>query len=276
MGEGVAPQAPRLELAREPAPTISQRDSTGACGNALSPSDFGETPCAVATCRCVVTWDDISRVHQEYIDNQKPMSLEPDHVGWHAIFDGFQPAALWSRDCQFPDLRPRARVNVAGGLIRNATFAACLSELRDAIDGYWERLAAVGADAGILPRWPLVVPDEATGVVEVCLGAKLVRKHEAMATFEEVGKLRERSEREGMHIGLPPTAVVLGIQHLNIHKDGDEFVRRTKWYKYCLLLQAQKSEDLEPPGWFALRMESDPQVADRIAGFSTTLSTTST
>ncbi len=48
---------------------------------------FGESPPDVATCRCIVTWDDVSRVHQEYLENGKHLSLEPDHVGWHAIFD---------------------------------------------------------------------------------------------------------------------------------------------------------------------------------------------
>jgi hypothetical protein len=48
---------------------------------------FGEEPPAVATCRCIVTWDDVSRAHQEYLDNGKNISLEPDHVGWHAIVD---------------------------------------------------------------------------------------------------------------------------------------------------------------------------------------------
>ncbi len=48
---------------------------------------FGDTPPAVATCRCIVTWDDVSRAHQEYLENSKPISLEPDHVGWHALFD---------------------------------------------------------------------------------------------------------------------------------------------------------------------------------------------
>lgn len=49
---------------------------------------FSEAPPAVATCRCIVTWDGISLAHQEYLDNGKSISLEPDHVGWHAIFDG--------------------------------------------------------------------------------------------------------------------------------------------------------------------------------------------
>ena len=59
---------------------------------------FGETPPAVATCKCIVTWDDVSRAHQEYLDNAKPMSLEPDHVGWHALNDGFDPAQLFRSD----------------------------------------------------------------------------------------------------------------------------------------------------------------------------------
>jgi hypothetical protein len=49
---------------------------------------FNESPAAVATCRCIVTWDAVSRAHQEYVANSKPLPLEPDHVGWHAIFDG--------------------------------------------------------------------------------------------------------------------------------------------------------------------------------------------
>lgn len=48
---------------------------------------FGDAPPAVATCRCIVTWDYVSRAHQEYIENRKHLSLEPDHVGWHAIVD---------------------------------------------------------------------------------------------------------------------------------------------------------------------------------------------
>jgi hypothetical protein len=49
---------------------------------------FHELPPSVATCRCIVTWDDVSRAHQEYIANGKPLPLEPDHAGWHAIQDG--------------------------------------------------------------------------------------------------------------------------------------------------------------------------------------------
>ncbi|WP_437683240.1 hypothetical protein [Sorangium sp. So ce131] len=60
---------------------------------------FGEVPPAVATCRCIVTWDDVSRAHQEYLDNRKNISLEPDHVGWHAIVDKKIPlSALWRSD----------------------------------------------------------------------------------------------------------------------------------------------------------------------------------
>jgi hypothetical protein len=60
---------------------------------------FGEVPAAVATCRCVVTWDDVSRAHQEYLENHKHLSLEPDHVGWHALFDAKIPlSALWRSD----------------------------------------------------------------------------------------------------------------------------------------------------------------------------------
>jgi len=58
---------------------------------------FGEEPKAVATCRCIVTWDDVSRAHQEYLDNSKNISLEPDHVGWHAIFDKMIPRAKLRR-----------------------------------------------------------------------------------------------------------------------------------------------------------------------------------
>jgi hypothetical protein len=60
---------------------------------------FGDAPAAVATCRCVVTWDDVSRAHQEYLENRKHISLEPDHVGWHAIADNKVPiSALWRTD----------------------------------------------------------------------------------------------------------------------------------------------------------------------------------
>jgi hypothetical protein len=46
-----------------------------------------------------MTWDDISRAHQEYIDNRKPLSLEPDHVGWHALADQkIDFSALWRAD----------------------------------------------------------------------------------------------------------------------------------------------------------------------------------
>jgi len=78
------------------------RDLAAQLGCAVRPcavsKRFGEDPAATATCRCVVTWDDVSRAHQEYVDNRKPMSLEPDHVGWHAIVDGFRVSALWRGD----------------------------------------------------------------------------------------------------------------------------------------------------------------------------------
>lgn len=62
---------------------------------------FGEEPAAVATCRCIVTWDDISRAHSEYVDNGKSITLEPDAVGWHAIVDKkLDVSDLWR-----PDLR---------------------------------------------------------------------------------------------------------------------------------------------------------------------------
>jgi hypothetical protein len=60
---------------------------------------FGETPAVVATCRCIASWDDVSRAHQESIENGKPISLEPDHVGWHTLYDN--PALqdrLWRTD----------------------------------------------------------------------------------------------------------------------------------------------------------------------------------
>lgn len=60
---------------------------------------FHDSPPAVATCRCIITWDDVSRAHQEYVDNRKPLSLEPDHVGWHAIFEKkIDTSALWRAD----------------------------------------------------------------------------------------------------------------------------------------------------------------------------------
>ena len=60
---------------------------------------FKESPAATATCRCIVTWDDVSRAHQEYLDNGKPLALEPDHVGWHAIADRkLDPARLMRND----------------------------------------------------------------------------------------------------------------------------------------------------------------------------------
>ena len=60
---------------------------------------FGDAVAKVATCRCIVTWDDVSRAHQEYLENRKHLSLEPDHLGWHAIFDNKVPlSALWRTD----------------------------------------------------------------------------------------------------------------------------------------------------------------------------------
>lgn len=60
---------------------------------------FEEAPAAVATCRCIITWDDVSRAHQEYLENRKNLSLEPDHVGWHAIFDNkVALSKLWRSD----------------------------------------------------------------------------------------------------------------------------------------------------------------------------------
>ena len=58
---------------------------------------FSESPAATATCRCIVTWDDVSRAHQEYLDSGKPLSLEPDHVGWHAIADNMLDRARLMR-----------------------------------------------------------------------------------------------------------------------------------------------------------------------------------
>jgi hypothetical protein len=47
---------------------------------------FDEAPPAVATVRCIATWDFVSRAHQEAADNGKHLSLEPDHIGWHALY----------------------------------------------------------------------------------------------------------------------------------------------------------------------------------------------
>ena len=47
---------------------------------------FGEEPRMVATVRCIATWEYVSRAHQEYVDNGKNISLEPDHIGWHALY----------------------------------------------------------------------------------------------------------------------------------------------------------------------------------------------
>ncbi len=46
---------------------------------------FEEEPRKVATVRCIYTWDCVSRAHQEAVDNGKSFSLEPDHLGWHAL-----------------------------------------------------------------------------------------------------------------------------------------------------------------------------------------------
>ena len=50
--------------------------------------DWGEKPPAVASNRCIVSWDFISIAHGEWLDNGKPMALHPDFVGWHKIKDG--------------------------------------------------------------------------------------------------------------------------------------------------------------------------------------------
>jgi len=47
---------------------------------------FGEVPPAVATARCVFSWDDIALAHSEFVDNGKPGSLTPDRVGWHVLY----------------------------------------------------------------------------------------------------------------------------------------------------------------------------------------------
>jgi hypothetical protein len=79
------------------------RDLAAAIGGEVRPcavsSRFRESPAACATCRCIATWDDVSRAHQEYLDNGKPLTLEPDHVGWHVIADGsIDPARLMRSD----------------------------------------------------------------------------------------------------------------------------------------------------------------------------------
>ncbi len=59
--------------------------------------DAQEEPPAVATERCIATWDFISVAHAEYVDNGKPIQLAPDRVGWHAIRAGsIRPEQLYS------------------------------------------------------------------------------------------------------------------------------------------------------------------------------------
>jgi hypothetical protein len=47
--------------------------------------DAGDPEPAVAATRCIVSWDGISLAHKEYLDNNKPLTLAPDSVGWHEL-----------------------------------------------------------------------------------------------------------------------------------------------------------------------------------------------
>lgn len=145
-------------------------------------------------------------------------------------------------------------------MIRGVTRRECIRRFQDLVNGYWERLSQAGARGGVLAVWPKIVPDQSEQVIEAALGDQLIREHTPMATFEDVEILREGCEHEGVLMGRPPSAIVIGIQNMRIEPDGDGFALRTAWYKYGLLLRAERARHLEAPAWFALRLESDARV----------------
>lgn len=82
-----------------------------------------------------------------------------------------------------------------------------------------------------------------------------------MANSEQVSALFDRSQRSGVLLGAPPSALVIGAQHLKVEEEQEGgFVLRTTWYKYCLLFRVMDPLGMRSTEWFAMRLESDSRV----------------
>jgi hypothetical protein len=148
-----------------------------------------------------------------------------------------------------------------GRLIRAAKDVDCWNVFQRKVWNYWERLAAAGGDRGVIAVAPSFKLDESRRSGEVALGGDFVRGHEPMATSDEVEALFERSSRDGVLVGKPPNALVLGVQKLGIEQDQDGgFALRTTWYKYCLIVRLFGAADAGDPAWLAIRLESDARI----------------
>ncbi len=147
-----------------------------------------------------------------------------------------------------------------GGLIRAPRAADCWKTFEQHVWDYWARVAQAGSGRGVIAVTPALRFDESSLVGEVALGGDFVRGHDPMATSGEVEELFDRSYRSGVLIGEPPAVLVLGVQRLGLDQDQDEnFVLRTTWYKYCLVVRGTASS-AGTPTWFALRQESDSRI----------------
>lgn len=56
--------------------------------------DAGDPNPAVATARCIVSWDFVSLAHSEWSAVPKLITLPPDRIGWHVIRRGQAPREL--------------------------------------------------------------------------------------------------------------------------------------------------------------------------------------
>lgn len=148
---------------------------------------------------------------------------------------------------------------MAGRVIRGATALACWNTLEQQIWDYWGRLAHAGSDRGVIAVTPVFKLDPSHREGEVALGGDFVRKHEPMATSEQVKDLFERSNRQGVLLGKPPSVLALGIQRFAIEEQDGSFLLRTSWYKHCLMVRVL-SEPGGEPTWFAMRLESDSHI----------------
>lgn len=145
-------------------------------------------------------------------------------------------------------------------MIRAPKAVDCWTAFENHVRDYWARMGQAGSSRGVIAVTPVFTWDQTKFTGEIALGGAFVRGHEPMVTSEEVEALFKRSRRSGVMIGEPPTALVLGIQQLGVKQgeDGD-FLLRTTWYRYYLLIRSIPAQTRSPT-WFALRLENDSRI----------------
>lgn len=135
--------------------------------------------------------------------------------------------------------------------IHRPTARACWKAFEDQLWAYWGRLQNCGRNKLRAP-WPVLDRDEG----QLTLGGQHAREHVAMATSGEVSKLVQHAQHEGVLIGRPPFALLLGHQRLSVKKFEAGYTLHTTDYKYTLAVSFVDQFAEPNRSWFALRLES--------------------